>query len=78
MAEEIKLYKVSGRFIRMHRKYDFEKLVRAVSEDNAVNKVLDVISSERLKRRKIYVDSVEIMDPEQCEDAYIQSLSEMQ
>ena len=77
MSQEIKIYRVSGNYVKVHRKYDFNKLVRALSEENALNKVLDVVSSQRIKRRKINVTSVEIVPEDECDDVYINALAEM-
>ncbi len=78
MTQEIKIYRVSGNYIKVHRKYEFNKLVRSVSEKNAVDKVLDVVSSQRIKRRKIKVTSVEIVPEDECDDVYINALAELQ
>ena len=77
MSQEIKIYRVSGNYVKVHRKYDFNKLVRALSEENALNKVLDVVSSQRIKRRKINVTSVEVVPEDECDDVYINALAEM-
>ena len=77
MAAEIKIYLVSGTFVRNHRKFTFNKYIRAVSEQNAVTKVLDIISSQRIKRRKIKITEVKTVAPEECDDLYIKELTEM-
>ena len=77
MAEEIQIYKISGHYTRVHRNYTFEKVVRATSEENALDKVLSVVTSQRLKRRKVFIDNIETITLDENDNLYIQFLSEM-
>ena len=78
MATEIQIYKISGKYIKRFQKFQFTKFVRATNEQNALEKVLSVVTSVRLLRRKIKITEIKIVSIEECDDLFIRSLSKIE
>jgi len=78
MATEIQIYKISGKYLKRFQKFQFTKFVRATSEENALEKVLSVITSVKLLRRKITITETKIVSIDECDDLYIRSLSQIE
>ena len=78
MATEIQIYKISGKYTKRFQKFQFTKFVRATSEQNALEKVLSVITSVKLLRRKITISEIKTVPIEECDDLFIRSLSQIE
>ncbi len=71
---EIQIYQISGKYVKNFQRFTFKKSVRAVSEENALDKVLSLITSTRTLRRKVTITEVITLKPEDCDDKYILAL----
>ena len=78
MATEIQIYKISGKYQKKFQKFQFTKFVRATNEQNALEKVLSVVTSVRLLRRKIKITEIKIVSIEECDDLFIRSISKIE
>ncbi|MFO7796794.1 MAG: 50S ribosomal protein L18Ae [Promethearchaeati archaeon] len=72
---EIKIYKITGTYWKGHKKYLFRKEVRALKEEDALEKAISQITSIGLFRRQINVEKVEEISVDECEDYLIKELS---
>jgi ribosomal protein L20A (L18A) len=71
---EIQIYRISGNYVKNFQKFTFNKYARAVSEEAALDKVLSIITSARMLRRKINVTEIITVKPEECDDKFILAL----
>jgi len=72
----IKIYRIVGTYIRKHKKYLFRKEVRALSEENALEKALSQVTSIGILRRQIKIQEIKVISPEECKDYLIRELSQ--
>ena len=77
VKEEIKTYRISGKYIKYHQRFAFTKYTRALNEENALDKILSEITSQKLLRRKIDITEITAIKLEDCPDLYIHQLSKM-
>lgn len=73
---EIKIYRVFGNYSKKFKKYLFRKEVRALKEEDALEKVLSQITSIGLFRRQINIQEVKEITLEESQDYLIRELSE--
>ncbi|MBD3341951.1 MAG: 50S ribosomal protein L18a [Candidatus Lokiarchaeota archaeon] len=73
---EIKIFRIIGTYWKNHKKYLFRKEIRALKEENAVEKALSQITSIGLFRRQVKIQEIEEISPEECEDYMIRELSQ--
>ena len=73
---EIKIYRIVGTYYKKHKKYLFSKEVRAMKEEDALEKVLSQISSIGLYRRQITIKEIKEITAEECKDYLIRELSQ--
>jgi len=73
---EIKIYRIIGNYIKNHKKYLFRKEVRALKEEDALEKVLSQITSIGIYRRQINIQEVKVITLEESQDHLIRELSE--
>jgi large subunit ribosomal protein LX len=67
---EVKVYRVSGRITKPNFKTKFQKEIRAVKPEQAVEEILKILGSKhRVKRFYIKVENVEEVADEQAEVA---------
>jgi len=78
MSTEIQIYKISGNYLKRFQKFQFTKFVRATSEENALEKVLSVITYVRLLRRKITITETKVVSIDEWDDLFIRSLSQIE
>jgi len=76
MSKEIKIFRITGTYWKGHKKYLFRKEVRALKEEDALEKALSQITSIGLFRRQINVEKVEEITVDECEDYLIKELSQ--
>jgi len=73
---EIKIFRIVGNYIKNHKKYLFRKEVRAMKEEDAVEKILSQITSIGIYRRQINIQEVIDISLEESQDHLIRELSE--
>jgi len=73
---EIKIFRIIGTYKKKHKKYLFRKEVRALSEENALEKALTRITSIGILRRQINIQEIKEISPEECQDYLIRELSQ--
>jgi len=73
---EVKIFRVIGRITKPNFKTDFEKEVRALKPEQAIEKVyMELGSKHRVKRFHIKILKVEEIKPEEAEDPIIRKLA---
>ena len=75
--KEIKIYRISGKYVKKHQKFAFTKFARAMNPEDALEKILSIVTSQRLLRRKINITENVVVKPEDCPDLYMKELSEL-
>ncbi|MFX1313269.1 MAG: 50S ribosomal protein L18Ae [Promethearchaeota archaeon] len=73
---EIKIYRVIGSYKKNHKKYLFRKEVRALKEEDAIEKVLSQITSIGIYRRQITLQEIKEITFDESQDYLIRELSE--
>lgn len=73
---EIKIYRIIGNYRKKFKKYLFRKEVRALKEEDALEKVLSQITSIGIFRRQINIQEVKEITLEESQDYLIRELSE--
>ena len=73
---EIKIYRVIGNYKKSHKKYLFRKEVRALKEEDALEKVLTKITSIGVYRRQITIQEIRNITLAESQDYLIRELSE--
>ena len=74
--EKIKIFRITGTYKKKHKKYLFRKEVRALSEENALEKVLSRVTSIGILRRQIKIQEIKEISLEECTDYLIRELSQ--
>ncbi len=72
---EVKIFRISGFYTKSRVKYLFRKDVRAIKEEDALEKVLTLITSTGLLRRHIKIEKVEVIKPEETSDMLLREIS---
>lgn len=72
---EVKIFRISGFYTRNRIKYLFRKDVRAIKEEDALEKVLTLITSTGLLRRQIKIEKIEVIKPEETGDMVLREIS---
>jgi len=75
MSKEIKIFRITGTYWKGHKKYLFRKEIRALKEEDALEKALSQITSIGLFRRQINIQEINEITLEECEDYLIKELS---
>lgn len=73
---EIKIYRIIGNYRKNFKKYLFRKEVRALKEEDALEKVLSQITSIGIYRRQINIQEVKEITLDESQDYLIRELSE--
>ncbi len=73
---EIKIYRIIGNYIKNHKKYLFRKEVRALKEEDALEKILCKITSIGIFRRQITIQEIKEISLEESQDYLIRELSQ--
>jgi ribosomal protein L20A (L18A) len=73
---DIKIYRIIGNYYKNHKKYLFRKEVRALREEDALEKVLSQITSIGLYRRQIEIQEIKEISLDESQDYLIRELSE--
>lgn len=73
---EVKVYRVIGRITKPNLKTSFQKEVRGVKPEDAIEEVYKIIGSKhRVKRFDLIIDRVEEVKPEEIRDPIIRALT---
>ena len=73
---EVKIFRVIGKITKPNFRTDFEKEVRALKPEQAMEKVyMELGSKHRVKRFHIKILKVEEIKPEEAEDPIIRKLA---
>ncbi len=73
---EIKIYRIIGNYRKKFKKYLFRKEVRALKEEDALEKVLSQITSIGIFRRQINIQEIKEITLGESQDYLIRELSE--
>lgn len=73
---EIKIYRIVGTYNKNYRKYLFRKEVRAMKEEDALEKALTQITSIGIYRRQIKIKEIREIPAEEARDYLIRELSQ--
>jgi ribosomal protein L20A (L18A) len=73
---EIKIFRIIGTYTKQYKKYLFRKEVRALKEEDALEKALSQITSIGIYRRQIKIQEIKEISPEECQDYLIRELSQ--
>ncbi len=73
---EIKIYRITGNYKKNHKKYLFRKEVRALKEEDALEKVVCQITSIGIFRRQITIQEIKEISLDESQDYLIRELSE--
>ena len=73
---EIKIYRIVGTYTKKYRKYLFRKEVRAMKEEDALEKALSQITSIGIYRRQIKIKEIREITAEEARDYLIRELSQ--
>ena len=74
---EVKIFRVTGFYTKNRVKYSFRKEVRAIKEQDALEKVISLITSVGLYRRQIKIEEIKVIKPEETSDMLIREISSM-
>ncbi len=72
---DIKIYRIIGNYQKKFKKYLFRKEVRALKEEDALEKVLCRITSIGILRRQINIQEIKEITLEESQDYLIRELS---
>lgn len=75
MSTEIKIYRIIGTYNKKYKKYLFRKEIRALKEEDALEKALSQITSIGILRRQINIQEIKVITPEESQDYLIRDLS---
>lgn len=73
---EIKIFRIIGNYRKNHKKYLFRKEVRALKDEDALEKVLSQITSIGIYRRQINIQEIKEISLEESQDHLIRELFE--
>lgn len=73
---EIKIFRIIGTYKKNHKKYLFRKEVRAIKQEDALEKALSQITSIGIYRRQINIKEIKEIPLEEVQDYLIRDLSE--
>ncbi|TFG17649.1 MAG: 50S ribosomal protein L18a [Promethearchaeota archaeon] len=73
---EIKIFRIIGTYRKQNKKYLFRKEVRALKEEDALEKAVSQITSIGIYRRQINIQEIKEISPEECQDYLIRELSQ--
>ena len=73
---EIKIYRIVGTYNKNYRKFLFRKEVRAMKEEDALEKALSQITSIGIFRRQIKIKEIREISVKETRDYLIRELSQ--
>ena len=76
MSSEIKIFRIQGTYTKKHKKYLFRKEIRALKQEDALEKAISQITSIGLLRRQIKIQEIKEITSDECQDYLIRELSQ--
>ena len=76
MSSEIKIFRIQGTYTKKHKKYLFRKEIRALKQEDALEKAISQITSIGLLRRQIKIQEIKQISSDECQDNLIRELSQ--
>ena len=73
---EIKIFRIIGTYTKQYKQYLFRKEVRALKQEDALEKAISQITSIGIYRRQIKIQEIKEISPEECQDYLIRELSQ--
>jgi large subunit ribosomal protein LX len=73
---KVKIFKVSGRYIKNRQYFSFNKFVRALKPEHAMEIVISEITSLKIYRRKVQFEPVKEVSLEECPDTFVHALTD--
>ncbi len=74
---EVKIFRVTGKIVKPNLKTDFKKELRAMKQEDAIERIYKEIGSKhRAKRFQIKIVKVEEITPEEVKDVSVKKLIE--
>ncbi len=78
MADEVKIFRIKGKFQMGNVMQPFTKEIRALKKEHAIEIVMsDLGSKHKVKRRKIKIDEVKEISKEEVQDQFLKSFIEI-
>ncbi len=72
---EIKIFRVTGKIVKPNLKTDFKKELRAMKQEDALDRVYKEIGSKhRAKRSQIKIAKIEEIKPEEVKDIALRKM----
>ncbi len=78
MIFKCKIYRISGKYQKVHQNFVFTKFIRALNEKQALDSLLSKLTSNRMMRRKINITEIKEVQLSECTDPYTVALSKME
>jgi ribosomal protein L20A (L18A) len=75
MSSEIKIYRVIGTYKRKHKSYLFRKEIRALKNEDALEKALSQVTSIGISRSQINIKEIKEITPEEAQNYLLRELS---
>ena len=73
---EVKVFRVSGKIRKPNFQTEFQKEVRALKPEDAVEKVyMELGSKHRVRRYQMTISKVEELSPEEIEDVLVKKMT---
>jgi ribosomal protein L20A (L18A) len=73
---DVKIFRIIGTYKKNQKRYLFRKEVRALKQEDALEKALSQITSIGIFRRQVNVKEIKEISPEEVQDYLIRDLSE--
>ncbi|MHA1520986.1 MAG: 50S ribosomal protein L18Ae [Promethearchaeota archaeon] len=77
MGSEVKIYKISGKYMKLHQHFSFTKYCRAMNKEDALENILSIVTSQRILRRKIEITENVEVSAEECPDLFMKELANL-
>jgi ribosomal protein L20A (L18A) len=74
-VNEIKIFRIIGTYHKKYKKYLFRKEVRALKEEDALEKALTQITTIGILRRQINIQEIKEISLDESQDYLIRELS---
>ncbi len=72
----VQIFRIQGTYDRIKRTYRFSQEIRALNEENAREQLYEMLGScHRVKRSRIIIKKIEVIQPQEAEKPLIRKLS---
>jgi ribosomal protein L20A (L18A) len=76
-VSQVKIFRITGHYMRLHRKFSFSKDLRAMTKEQALEQVLSTVTAQGFFRRQVKIDEAKEIKPEESKDYVIKYLNEL-